>query len=132
MRASPHNIALVKEYAMRVVSVSYKRPNIYWVGNTQFIFSVRRCTEKGTPVLLVQVVYPPRCNATSTDLVLLIDKLHPCKDTAFGNNGRLVRHLPSGMFRLSTRLAIKDPNKRRRKFIQDQRRAEAEEDMQCV
>lgn len=121
-----YNKELVGAYGNRVVSVSYERSKIFWVEETRFFFKLQQCPNGGDPILTVYLVYPDGSTVEAEKLVLLIKGLSPCKDTPFGKNGRLSR--PITHFRLNTRLAIRNPYKRRRKYLQEQRRvAEAAE-----
>lgn len=118
-RGSANNRQRVLTYATRVVSLSYGVQINFDVDGFQFRFRIYPDNKCGS-ILEVNTDSP-----NPEELVMLIAGLSPCKDTAFRPNGSFVRRLPPQMFRLSTRLAIRDPNRRRRKYLQELRLAEA-------
>lgn len=118
-RGSIRNKMLVEAYATRVVSLSYGVLVSVEADGALFEFKLEP-TDNGKNLLTV------RTDARRPEeLVMLVKGLGPCNDTAFKPGGTFSRHLPAQMYRLSTRLAVRDPNKRRRKYLQEQRLAEA-------
>lgn len=123
MSRSDYHARLAKKYATRVISVSYGRAKYFSVKGTLFSFRVTPCPTTGKPILNSSIVYPDGTTLGADRLVLLIKGLRPCKDVPYGGNGRL--SIPVSGFRLTTRIAIRDFSKprRRRKYFQEIRRA---------
>lgn len=118
-RGSVRNNELVTVYATRVVSLSYGVRTGFVIDDVEFAFEVTPHPKGGSTLQVWTTARNPE------ELVMLIKGLSPCKDTPFRPSGTFSRQLPSQMYRLSTRLAVRDPNRRRRKYLQEQRLAEA-------
>lgn len=121
MCRSDYNKELVSKYAKRTVSVSFASDKYFCVKGTRFSFRVTRCPQTGKPILTAALVYPDGTTRGAESLVLIIQGLSPCRDTPYGRDGSFTRRIHC--LRLTTRLAIRNPNKRRRKYLQEQRRA---------
>lgn len=118
-RSSRHNKELVYAYATRVVSLSRGVQVGFEADGVKFVFTIEPWQHGKNKLRVHTDAERPE------ELVMLIKGLGPCKDTAFKPDGTFFRYLPANMYQLSTRLAIRDPNKRRRKFLQELRLAEA-------
>lgn len=118
-RGSVENRQLVSAYAKRKISLCYGIQTSFVVDGYKIKFLLRP-DEKGGSILRVSIDAK-----RPEELVMLIKGLSPCKDTAFRPHGSFERRLPPGMYQLMTRLAILNPNKRRRAYLRDQRLAEA-------
>jgi hypothetical protein len=118
-----YNKDLVARYGTRVISVNPCCGKYFSVLGTQFSFHGSVCPDTGKPMLKATMTFPDGSSIGAEQLVLLIKGRKPFRDIAWGSDGRLESSIPS--FRLSTRLAKRDFSKprRRRKYLQEQRRA---------